>query len=241
MSWSNNSGLKLEKFSVDPSLNPDLYSAMYPKLILSQPEKGYRFSIDPFILVDHIQVSGVCRVIDAGTGCGIIALLLARRFPDLLITGIEIQKELSQFARQNVKKNSFEKQVNILCKDINHVTTDLLNGRVDLLVSNPPYIKKNTGRLNPDFQKAIARHEINLDLDQLFDSANRLLHENGRISLIFPAERHHDLEQAMADHGFFPESIQLVHTKKNSPAKRLILCAVKNNTQPRTFPPSVAI
>ncbi|MFH2058423.1 MAG: methyltransferase [Pseudomonadota bacterium] len=235
----------MEKFSVDQSLNPALYSAMVPDLILSQPEKGYRFSMDPFILfnhiVNHIQLSGVCRVIDVGTGCGIIALLLANKFPDLLITGIEIQKELAQFARQNVRKNRFEKQVNILCKDINHVTTDLSNGKADLLICNPPYKKKDTGRLNPDSQKAIARHEISLNLDQLFNCANRLLHKNGRISMIFPAERLHDLEQAMADHGFFAQSIQLVYTQKNSPGKRLILCAVKNNNQPCTFLPPVRI
>jgi tRNA1Val (adenine37-N6)-methyltransferase len=237
LSSSNKSGLKLEKFSVDQSP----YSESYPDLILSQPEKGYRFTIDPFILVDHTERLDACRVIDVGCGCGIIALLLAKKYPDLLITGIEIQKELSQFARQNVKKNKLEKQVNILFQDINHVTTNLLNGRVDLLVANPPYKKKDTCRLNLDSQKAIARHEISLDLDQLFDSANRLLHDNGRISLIFPVDRLHDLEQSMANHGFFPQSIQFIHTQKNRPAKRLILCAGKDNSQPCLFPPPVYI
>ncbi|MFH2093501.1 MAG: methyltransferase [Pseudomonadota bacterium] len=221
----------MEKFSVDQT--------GCPNLIISQPKTGYRFSTDPFILANNIQISGACRVMDVGCGCGIIALLLASRFPGLFITGVEIQSELAQFARQNVRNNKLDQQINILCCDINHVTTDLLNGTVDLLVSNPPYKKANTGRVNPDSQKAIARHELSLNLDQLFDSANRLLHENGRIFLIFPAERWHDLKQALKNHLFYPVTLQWVHTHKNKPAKRLILCADKHPGHPCTSLPPV--
>ena len=223
----------MEKFSADPVFSQEIK--------ISQPEIGYRFSMDPFILATHIQPIGFEKIIDVGCGCGIIPLILASRYPDLKITGVEIQKELFQFAQKNTISNKLEKAIHIIHENIKNIDVSDINGKADIIVSNPPYKKKDTGRLNPDSQKAIARHEISLDLNQLFDSANRLLHENGRISLIFPAERHHNLEQAMADHGFFPKSIQLVHTQKNSPAKRLILCAVKNNNQPCTFPPPVTI
>jgi len=76
----------LEKFSAD--------NAFIHRLIISQPEKGYRFSIDPLILSAHIHPKRNEKIMDLGCGCGIISLVLAYRYPDIEITGIEIQKEL---------------------------------------------------------------------------------------------------------------------------------------------------
>ncbi len=201
--------------------------------------------MDPVLLAHYlrplIRTCNIRKIVDAGCGCGIISLMLAKRHPDLMITGIEIQEELSQFARQNVKKNDLDTQVTILNKDLKDITTDHLNGWIDLLVSNPPYKKKHTGRLNPDNQKAIARHEILLNLDHLFAAAKRLVHEAGKIALIFPAERRQDLETAMADHGFFPESIQFIHTKSNTAASRLILVAGKTHPTACTFLPRICL
>ncbi len=201
--------------------------------------------MDPVLLAHHVQplicTHNIRKIVDAGCGCGIIPLMLAKKNPDLMITGIEIQEELSQFARHNVRKNNLNTKVSILCKDMNQITTDHLNGRIDLLVSNPPYKKRHTGRLNPDIQKAIARHEIRLTLDQLFNAANRLVHETGRIALIFPAQRLPDLEQALSDHGFFAESIQFIHTKSDSAPTRLILVAGKTKNVTCTILPRICL
>jgi len=228
---SNKSGLKLEKSFLDPSQHPDLK--------ISQPENGYRFSMDPLVLVSQIKLEGITRVLEIGCGCGIISLLLARRSPLLSITGIEIQKELYEYAIQNVRDNQYSTQINVRHADINKIALTDLTSEFDLLVSNPPYKKKNTGRLNPNSQKAIARHEVCLNLDQLFYAANRMLHENGKIALIYPADRQSDLETAMDVHGFWSESIQMVHTHQNSPAKRIILSASKNKVHPCIFHPPI--
>ncbi|MBU8912041.1 MAG: methyltransferase [Desulfobacterales bacterium] len=197
---------------------------------MTQPENGYRFSMDPFILAAHIQpVSGIEKIVDIGCGCAIMPLILALRRPGLNIIGVEIQKELSGSARQNIINNRLESTIRIIHDDIKNIRLSDINGPADIIISNPPYIKKDCGRLNPDSQKAIARHEITLDIDKLFYCSNRLLQARGKLYIIFPADRLQDLILTMERYKFTPDFIRFVHIKKNSAAKRIILCAVKNS------------
>jgi tRNA1Val (adenine37-N6)-methyltransferase len=202
------------------------------KIKIFQPEKGYRFSIDPFILAAHIEGTGNQKVIDIGCGCGIIPLILSLKSSALKITGIEIQKELYDCAKKNILTNKLENSINIIHGDIKNIDTSDINGKADIIVSNPPYKKKGSGRLNPDSQKAIARHEITLDIDMLFKCSGRLLKEKSRLYIIFPAQRLSDLVLTMEHYSFSPEFIRFVHTKKYSTAKRVILCAGKNSNSP---------
>ena len=216
----NRSGLKLARFSPEPFPGHEIK--------VSQPENGYRFSMDPFILAGHVQPRGVEKIVDIGCGCAIIPLILAFRYPDINIIGVEIQKELSWFARQNIIANRLESTIRILHENIKDIKLSDINGPADIIVSNPPYIKKNSGRLNPESQKAIARHEITFDIDMLFYCSNKLLNKKGKLYIIFPAERLSDLHNAMEQYKFSPDFFRYIYIKKNYPPKRVILCAVKN-------------
>ena len=197
--------------------------------------------MDPFILASHIKPTGLEKIIDIGCGCAIIPLLLAFRWPDLNIIGVEIQKELSGFARQNIITNNLESTVQILHENINNIKLSDIKGPADIIVSNPPYKKKNSGRLNPNSQKAIARHEITLDINMLFYCSNRLLKTQGKLYIIFPAERLPDLILTMGHYKFTPDFIRFVHIKKKSIAKLIILCAVKNSDKPCVIHPPLYI
>ena len=253
--WLNSSGLKLEKFSAKDRLqnylnfcfqNPLSFKGFWKQfrssyfvtipepfsgqtMNISQPEKGYRFSMDPFILAAHVKPMGFEKIIDIGCGCGIISLILALKYPDLRITGVEIQKELAGFAKENVINNRLEKTIHIIHENIKNIDIIDINGKADIIVSNPPYKKKGTGRLNPDSQKAIARHEIFLDIELLLNCSNRLLKEQGRFYIIFPAQRLPELMLTMEKYNFSPDFIRFVHIKKNQEAKLVILRAVKKN------------
>lgn len=198
-------------------------------ITLSQPENGYRFSIDPFILASHVTVEDNSRIIDAGCGCGIISILIAKKimkkYPDSFITGIEIQKELVEYANKNISKNKLEHNINILCRDLNEVRSHHIGARADILVANPPYKKKGTGRLNHSLQKAVARHEIHLNINQLFSCAKTLLHKNSRVYVIFPADRFEDLNSAIAENEFKMLFYRYIHTKKNALPKLVVVCA----------------
>ncbi|MBU1196026.1 MAG: methyltransferase [Proteobacteria bacterium] len=206
-----------------------------------QPENGYRFSMDSFILAAHVHAENKKTLLDIGTGCGIITLMLARRYPDLDIIGIEIQKELSGFACRNILNNGFENHIHIINKNINALQLNALAEPADIIVSNPPYKKKQTGRLNPDSQKAIARHEIHLDINQIFECSQRLLKEKGLLYLIFPADRIKDLQTAMIQHRFCTKFMRFVYTRKGLPPKRLVLCAAKNDHPPCTVIPPLYV
>ncbi|MCK5165089.1 MAG: methyltransferase [Desulfobacula sp.] len=223
----------MEKFSPDPFGGHEIK--------VSQPEKGYRFSMDPFILAAHIQPTGDEKIIDVGCGCAIMPLILAFRHPGLKIIGVEIQKELSGFANQNITANRMENKIRIIHKDIKSVKLSDISGQADIIVSNPPYKKKDSGRLNPDSQKAIARHEITLDIDLLLNCSTRLLKPKGRIYIIFPAERLSDLILTMERYKFSPDFIKFVYIQKNSAAKRVIICAVKNSSKPCIISPPLYI
>jgi tRNA1Val (adenine37-N6)-methyltransferase len=197
--------------------------------------------MDPIILAAHIHPTRGEKIIDVGCGCGIMPLILASGYPGIKILGVEIQAELSRFARQNIITNHLENAIRIVHDDIQSIQLSGTNKPADTIISNPPYIKKNSGRLNPDCQKAVARHEITLDIDRLFHCANRLLKEKGKVYIIFPAERISDLILAMVRHQFSPDFLRFVHIKKDEAARRVILCSVKNSRRPCIIRPPLYI
>lgn len=159
------------------------------KLKLYQPKEGYRFSIDSLLLANFIASKDNDRVIDLGTGCGIIPLLLycTKKFSSIL--GVEIQKELAALARKNIAINGAESRIEIIEEDFRHFASCYDGEKFSIVISNPPYRKLNSGRLNPRQEKAIARHEISCTLEELIAATTKLLSPKGRFYFIYPAHR----------------------------------------------------
>jgi tRNA1Val (adenine37-N6)-methyltransferase len=199
-----------------------------PPLTLCQPKAGYRFSLDPLILAAHIHPARQDRILDIGCGCGILCLILAGRHPDLQITGIEIQETLAEMARKNAIENHIQDRVRILHQDVRTLAPETMPAPADWVISNPPYKKMSTGRLNPDPGKARARHEITLDIDTLVHLAHLFLRPRGRLCLIFPASRTRDLTEALDREGFHAGWVRPVHFDFRKPARRILVCVVKS-------------
>ncbi|WP_320044980.1 methyltransferase [uncultured Desulfobacter sp.] len=204
-----------------------------------QPQEGYRYSMDPFVLCNQISLfSRRDRILDVGCGCGIMSVILGYCFPQTCITGVEIQTNLAEIAQKNIINNKLEQTVSIINEDIKHIHLKSSNKPFDLILSNPPYKKRNTGRLNPDLQKAIARHEITMDLKMLAEKAETLLRHKGRFMIIFPSERLPDIEQAVQATSIYPEWIRYIHTGQKKTPKRIIFSGRKDiTTQRRILPP----
>ncbi len=187
--------------------------------------------MDPVILAAQVTPSPGCKIIDIGCGCGIIPLILGFRFKEIHIIGVEIQSELAQLATKNIVANQLSDRIHILNKDIRTTTlSDIKEGTkegADIIVANPPYKKKGSGRLNPDIQKAIARHEVTLELSDFFESAHRLLKPRGQLLFIFPADRLQDILSGLQSHAFQLNWIRFIHTKKNKPAKLVLISSLK--------------
>lgn len=201
-----------------------------PPLTLCQPKTGYRYSLDPLILAAHITPAPKDRILDIGCGCGILSLILAGRNRDVQILGIEIQPVLAGLAQKNAARNRMENRVTILHQDIRTLDLTALPAEADLIVSNPPYLKKAAGRVNPDPGKALARHEITLDINILADRAHFFLRPKGQLCLIFPACRTPDLTTALGLAGFGIQWMRPVYFRCPDTPQRIVVCAVKSDT-----------
>jgi tRNA1Val (adenine37-N6)-methyltransferase len=197
-------------------------------LRVRQKKQGYRFSIDAGILANHVSLREGSVGVDLGTGCGIIPLILAHRFPSAQIYGIEIQKDLADLAKTNVRLNHMEDRITILHGDIKDFKSLLEPGVADMGFSNPPYRKLHSGRLSPDRERAVARHEIKASLSDVMFVAEGLLKPSGRVVIIYSAERVADLIAQMRAFRLEPKRLRLVHSKQDSEAELILVEGLKH-------------
>jgi len=197
------------------------------QIIVKQETSGYRFSIDAVLLADYTKPRPEETAVDLGTGCGVIPLILAFRYPETRFVGIEIQSTLAELAARNVQENDMSNRITIICRDMKAVSKDLIQGPIDLVVSNPPYRKPDSGRINPNPQRAVARHEIKVTLEEVVQTAARLLRYGGRFTTIYPAERLVDLISRMRSEGIEPKKVRTVHSRSGADAKLMLVEGVK--------------
>ena len=198
------------------------------RIKISQARSGYRFSLDAVVAASAIHPKAGDTVLDLGTGCGIIPLILAFRYSDFKIIGVEIQPELAGIARMNVAANHQEDRIDILHADMRGLTPREIGGAADWVVSNPPYRRPRSGRINPNAQRALARHEINISLKQLIQSATRLLRTGGRFLTIYAAERAVELLFEMRLGSIEPKWLQCIHSQADAKAKMVLVWGIKN-------------
>jgi len=190
---------------------------------VKQNRSGYRFSMDAVLLAWYADPGPDDTILDLGTGCGIIPMILAYRNPEVNIYGIEVQKELANIANLNIAENGMESQITILCRDMKTLKHEDTSGPVDLVISNPPFRKSKSGRINPNQQRAIARHEIKTTLYDVIETARRMLKTSGRFVMVYPAARMTDILTQMRASGIEPKSIRIVHSTKNTEGKMILV------------------
>ncbi len=184
-------------------------SIVFPDLRIIQQKKGYRFTLDPLLLFGFIdRPEG--PAIDLGCGSGVMALLLARRWPGLMVTGLEIQPHLAGMAARSAAGNGLQDRVGIVRGDIRDCRRLFRPGIFRTVVSNPPYRKAGTGRLPSHPERAAARHEIMMTLHDLLDAAAHLLAEDGVFYLTWKPDRRDDLEKGVARNGLSLRAVRPV-------------------------------
>jgi tRNA1(Val) A37 N6-methylase TrmN6 len=196
-----------------------------------QPRNGYRYSIDAVLLAGIVEMQGCETVYDLGTGVGIIPLILAHRYPHSRIRAIEVQPELAELAVLNADKNGMSDQISIIRGDMRRFRLSLKEPPGDWVVANPPYRKARSGRINPQGQKAVARHEIKVKLPDVMAAASRLLKIGGNFATIYPCERLVDVLVHMRLAGIEPKKLLMVHSDRASLA-RLVLVTGKKGGRP---------
>jgi tRNA1Val (adenine37-N6)-methyltransferase len=143
--------------------------------------------------------------------------------------GVEIQKGLAECAEKNVVLNHLKDRISILMQDFRELKETFPPGSFDVVLSNPPYRKYRTGRINPSIEKAIARHEIKGTLEDLISIASYLLPPKGRCYMIFPALRTVDLLMALRNGQLEPKRLQFVHPRIGEEAKFILTESIKTS------------
>jgi tRNA1Val (adenine37-N6)-methyltransferase len=182
-----------------------------------------------------------CRgtVLDLGTGCGVLLLLLSRLAPGVVSgTGVDLQDDLLDFARGNFRDNCPDGRLFAVPGDFRGDISGVETGSFDLVVSNPPYGRAGHGRRNPERGREAARHEVTCTLPELFAAASRFLAANGRFAFILPYPRISEIEPCAAKEGLRVELLRVVHPRDGAPPSRLLCCTVRGGRgTPRLLPP----
>jgi tRNA1Val (adenine37-N6)-methyltransferase len=215
--------------SLHPSPDETLDTFFNGKLQMIQKKRGYRFSVDAILLSQFVKLHKGERVIDLGTGCGILPLLLSHTTQAHSFIGVEIQKKLADCAKRNVRLNHLENRISIIKQDFRELRNTFPPGSFDVVLSNPPYRKYRTGRINPSLEKAIARHEMKGTLEDLVSVASYLLPPKGRCYVIFPVLRTVDLLVALRGEKLEPKRLQFVHPFIGKEAKFILIESIKDS------------
>lgn len=198
-------------------------------LKIIQNPNGFCFGIDSVLLSDFAKnIKKNAKVVDLGTGTGIIALLLTAKTKAQSILGVEIQEQVADMANRSVVLNNLENKVNIITEDIRNLDKKLNLGTYDAIVTNPPYMKNNTGLKNKNNAKLISRHEVECTLEDIAKITYKLLKNNGEIYMVHRPDRLVDIMETFRKFKLEIKEMRLVYSNKNSQANLVLLKAIKN-------------
>ena len=176
-----------------------------------QNTKKFCFGMDAVLLSGFTKVLPGEKVLDLGTGTGIIPILLEAKTEGKHFTGLEIQEESADMARRSVAMNGLEDKVDIVIGDIKEASTLFGQASFDVITSNPPYMNHGHGLVNPGDAKAIARHELLCSLDDVIRETSRLLKPGGRLYLVHRPFRLVEIMNVLTAYKLEPKRMKLVY------------------------------
>lgn len=201
----------------------------YKGLKIIQNEKGFCFGIDSILLSDYAKtMKKDSTVIDIGTGTGIISLLISAKIDVKKIYGIEIQEEVANMAKRSVELNNLKEKIEILNINIKDVFEILEKNKYDVVITNPPYKKQDTGATNIDKRKLISRHEVECSLEDIIEKGSKLLRDLGEFYMVHRAERLVDIMCLLRKYKLEPKNIRFVHSKLGEKPNLILIRAVRN-------------
>ena len=178
--------------------------------LIQNPDK-FCFGIDAVLLSDFARVKPGERLLDLGTGNGIIPVLLSAKTDAGHLTGLEIQDDIAEMARRSIAHNHLEERIDIVTGDIKEAAEIFKPAFFDVITTNPPYMLADHGLRNPDDAKAIARHEVLCSLDDILRESMRLLQDKGRFYMVHRPFRLTEILIKMNYFKIEPKRIQFVH------------------------------
>ncbi|HHY22732.1 MAG TPA: tRNA1(Val) (adenine(37)-N6)-methyltransferase [Clostridiaceae bacterium] len=203
--------------------NETVDDLQYKGLTLIQKKDGFRFGIDAVLLANFADVKKGDIVLDIGTGTGIISILLAGKTEAKTIYGLEIQKEVAEMAGRSVILNNLQDRVKIVHGNIKNGLDYFRPSSFNVVITNPPYIPYGRGLVNYSDSKAISRHEISCNLENIISTGSKLLVPGGQLAMIHRPERLVDVLFLMRTYSIEPKYIRFVHPSSHKKANLFLI------------------
>ena len=200
------------------------------KFKIIQKVGGYKYGEDTILLFKLFQASlnkKNIKLLDIGTGNGILPILLSNNEFLSELVGIDIQKENIDRANEALQLNKIEKNIQFECIDIREYRK---SNYFDVIISNPPYMNDNGKKINENEHKAISRHEIKLSLNELISNAKRLLKPIGLLYFIHRTHRLVEIIKALDKNNFSIKKIIFIYSTQNNKSTMMFVEAVKGKT-----------
>lgn len=198
-------------------------------LKIIQDKSGFCFGMDSVLLSDFAkEIKRNSAILDMGTGTGILSILLSAKTQDTNITGVEIQRQVAEMARRSVQLNHLEERISIVCEDIKKLKKKYEVGSFDAIVTNPPYKKVGTGRINENETKLISRHEIAANLEDFIQMASYLLKDQGSIYIVHRPERLADIMISLRKYKLEPKVMKFIYPNQEKEPNLILVKATKN-------------
>ena len=178
--------------------------------IIQDPER-FCFGMDAVLLSGFAGAKEGDRVLDLGTGTGIIPILMEAKTNAGHFVGLEIQEDSADMARRSVGLNHLEEKIEIITGDIREAVSLFGAASFDVVTSNPPYMTENHGLTNPSEPKAIARHELLCTLEDVISQAAKLLRPGGNFYLVHRPFRLVDIMILLREYRLGPKRMKMVH------------------------------
>lgn len=207
------------------------------RIRLIQKKQGLTFGTDAYLLAAFVRSAPAARAVDLGSGTGIIPLLLCAKNKVKSITAVELQSSFADLIRRNACLNGMEDRISVCNADVREINSATFGGEVDLVCSNPPYLRSNAGKSNRAEEKEIARHEVHGGIYDFCAAASRLLKTKGRFACVFRTDRLSELFAAMHANRLEPKRLVMVHPDPASPPCMVLVEAMKDASPSLTVEP----
>ena len=201
----------------------------FKNLKIIQNNNNFCFGIDAVLISDFAKnIKKDSTVIDLGTGNGIIPILLCGKTELKEIIGVEIQKDVASLAKKNIKLNNLEKKFKIINENIINLKNKLKNKKFDVVITNPPYKKLNSGLKNESENKLISRHEVTASLEDFVRASKDLLVDKGEFYMVHRPERLVDVMTILRANNIEPKVLKMIFSDRNSEPKLFLIKGIKN-------------
>ena len=202
----------------------------YKGLKIIQDPNSFCFGIDSIMLANFVKKAKKdCKIVDLGTGSGVLGLLLCKKIEPSKVIGVEIQNEVADMAQRSIEMNNLQSKFEIINEDIKNIIDKKIieKNSIDIVVTNPPYKEIENGAKNTNMKKLISRHETTAKLSDFIEIAAKLLKDKGSFYIVNKTERISDIIFEMKKNKIEPKEIKLIQPHINSEPNLVLIKGVK--------------